>query len=173
MTTAALIHTLTEAMQEAIRRSEGKKVRDLSAWVAIHYRSIVDQYSETLLLEALDARIRILRKKQAESGETLADIRQLCLDLGTDKLDLDDEVSVPLDRENPAAYGECDWITLGEATAEQIEAHILLMQMQIKYEAKKLRDYKTLREAMLRIGKGRTDIPIDELRKIAKQAGTV
>jgi len=172
MTAAAFIHTLTEAMQDAIRKSGSKKVRDMSAWVAMHHRSIVDQYSETLLLEALDARMRTQLKKQAESGETLADIDQLCLDLGIYKLELDDEVSVPLDKEKPM-YWEFDWIALEDATAEQIEAHILLMQAQLHYEAKKLKDYTTLKTRMLQIGNGRTDLPISELRRMAKQAGTV
>lgn len=165
MTTAVLIETLTDAMLEAIRKAGTKKVRGMSTWVVVHFRSIVDQYSETLLLDGLDQRLRALLKKQAGSGNTLFDIAQLCFDLGLPALDLDDEVSVPTDK-NDLSFGSCEYVTIDEITAEQVDAHILLMEAQIELESRKLSDWKAVRQAMLRIGKGRADIPMWELRRI-------
>jgi hypothetical protein len=170
MTAAVLraIETLTDAMLEALRKAGTNSTREMSRWVRLHYRNIFDQHSETLSLEGLDQRLRSLRKKQAGAGQTVFDMAQLFLDLGLPKLDLDEEVSVPRDMTDIVS-GPCDWIEIEDVTVDHIDLHIELLDAKTDLNNRKTGDWRAMKQAMLRIGKGRTDIPMRELRRIALQ----
>ena len=82
-------------------------------------------------------------------------------------MDLDDEISVPFDLDN-ILNCECDWPDLDDASIDDLDKHLLLRDAQQIAHQARTECVRRLRQAAARVVPGRTDIPLRELREIAR-----
>jgi hypothetical protein len=159
-------YSLQEAIDDAIQQTNNGSTRDVIRYLQMHYRKVLDDNSLTIEGVGLGSMIRAYRKKP-----TLKDrqekIRNLCLDFGLDYLDLDDEISVPVDMNN-VLNSECDWPDIEDATVDDLDKHLILRDAQEVAHAARTLALRTFRQAAAQVVPGRTDIPIRELREIVR-----
>src|SRR5262252_5599689 len=165
MTLVALM-SLQEVIREALVATSGGLTGDIIRWLQMNRREILDANQLTIEAEGLG---QIIRKERKEHGAPKGmDVEALCLDFGLDPLDLDGEVSVPQDMERILS-GPCEWPKLDDVTIDDIDKHVLLLEATSKSIAQKTTSMRVLRQAAALVVPGRTDIPLRELRVIARQ----
>jgi len=162
------LYTLEDAFDEALKATCNAANRDVIRWLQIHKRNVLDDNRLTIESLGLNQMLRAFRKKREGSDVVSSKVESLCLDFGIPVLDLDDEISIPQDPENPL-YGACDWIDLDNATVRQIDMHIELIDAQEAALHEKSANYRMLRQIVAQVVPGRTDIPLRELRAIARE----
>jgi hypothetical protein len=162
-------YSLHEVIEEAIEKTGNGSTRDVIRYLQTHHRRVLDDNSLTIESIGLGNLIRAYRKKPSRK-DFQAKIHSLCLDFGLPDLDLDDEVSVPVDMSN-VLNSECDWPDLDDATIDDLDKHLILREAQEQAHQARTKSIRLLRQAAARIMPGRTDIPLRELRKIARKKG--
>lgn len=160
------VQTLDHAIEEGIRATHHGATRDVVSWLQTHCRGILDENSLTIEAEGLGNLIRAHRKRKP-SVDSEASIYNLCLDFGLPSLDLDREVSVPTDMKN-LLYCACDWLDIEDATLADIDKHIVLEQAQMSALDVSIGNWQHFRQSVAHVVPGRDDIPIRELRVIAR-----
>jgi hypothetical protein len=164
-------YSLQDAIEEALLKTGNGSTREVIRYLQVHHRRVLDDNSPAIESIGLGSMIRAFRKKPPKK-DTYVRMQNLCLDFGLDPMDLDDEISVPADMTN-ILNSECDWPELEDATIEDLDKHLALRDAQEAAHQAKTQRYRLLRQALARIVPGRTDIPIRELRAIArKQRGS-
>jgi hypothetical protein len=157
--------SLQDAIQEALDATGGGTNHEVVVWLQTHRRKVLDANALTIEISGLNNIIRTYRKK----GRTPKDhetISQICMDLGLGDLDLDLEISVPSADDD---VDEVRWEERNEATVDDLDLHIMLMQDQHKALATKIDNEILFRQAAAAVVPGRTDIPVRELRRIARE----
>jgi len=165
--TFATHFTLQEAIAEALEQTNNGGTRDVIRHLQLNFRRILDENSMTIEALGLGQMIRAQRKKPPKKDyqERLC---SLCLDFGLPVLDLDDEIAVPIDMTNVLG-SECDWPELEDATIDDLDKHLQLRAaQQIAHDAR-TRNYVRLRQAAANVVPGQTDIPLRQLREIARR----
>jgi hypothetical protein len=160
------IYTLQDVIDEALLATNGGQTRDVIRWLQMNRRQVLDDNRLTIEAEGLGNLIRTRRKKR-EPGVITPDVHNLCLDFGLEDLDLPQEISVPTDMEN-LPYCACNWPRLDDATLSDIDRHLALLDAQIELDITARATMRVFRQAAARVVPGRTDIPIRELRDIAR-----
>lgn len=159
-------YNLQEAIQHAIAGTGNGSTRDVIRYLQMYHRKVLDENSLTIEAIGLGNLIRSARKKPPLRDRE-EKIRSLCLDFGLPFLDLDDEVSIPMDMTNILG-SECDWPDIEDSTVDDLDRHLALLDAQEKAHQAKTQAYRTLRQAAANVVPGRTDIPLHELRVIAR-----
>lgn len=160
------VGTLDEAIAEALVATHHGSTPAVVRWLQLHRRGVIDQNLVVILQYGLGYLVRAFRKKKDPSGKEAISIAQLCLDLGIPLTDLDTEISVPQDMNN-IVYGPSAWVELcDDATAEDVEKHFIFLEETARANVTQAGHYRTLHQAMVRKGGGRTDIPMRDLRKM-------
>ncbi len=160
------LYTLQDVVREALDKTNSGPTRDVIRWLQLNRRAVLDQNQMTIEVEGLGNIVRAERKKGA-NRESAPEIHSLCLDFGIETLDLPDEISVPTDMDN-LLYCHCEWEPLDDATIDDLDKHVLLLQAQISANVASVDSISILRQAAIRVVPGRTDIPLRELRRIAR-----
>ncbi len=160
-------YSLPAAIADALDRTNNGTTRAVIQYLQINHRKVLDENSLTIEGIGLGSLIRAYRKKPTQKDRD-DKIKSLCFDFGLSPLDLDDEISVPVDMNN-VLNCECDWPDIEDATIDDIDKHLILREEQEKAHAARTLALNTFRQAVARIVPGRTDIPIRELRKIARR----
>ena len=156
---------LLEAIDDALARTNNGTTHEVIDYLQTHHRKVLDENAMTIENNGLGQLIRGRRKKP-DPVELVRKNESLCFDFGLDYLDLDDEISVPIDMEN-VLNSPCDWPQMDDATIEDIDKHLILRDAQEAVYAARTLAVRTLRHAAARVVPGRTDIPLRELRVIA------
>lgn len=162
------VYTLEDAFDEALRETTNGSTRMVIRWLQLHKRKVLDDNALTIEATGLNNLIRAFRKKREGRDVVSSKVQSLCLDLGLETLDLDDEVSVPADETN-LLYGECEWKDLDDLTLQDIDLHIELLEAETKAVQEKTANYRILRQAAAKIVPSRNDIPLRVLRQIARE----
>lgn len=161
------LQTLEQVIDEALDLNPGGSVRGIALWIRLHKRSVFDQNLETLGTQGLEAQIRARRKARDPNDDTKSS-GSLCLDFGLPIMDLDTEVSVPLDMEH-LPYSECEWKEPDDLTLDDIDRHIALLEAQGRSAFKQADEWRLVRQAAAKVARGRTDLTIKELRKRSRE----
>jgi hypothetical protein len=164
--TLASSYTLQDAIEEALRKTNNGSTREVIHYLQMNHRKVLDDNSLTIESIGLGSMIRAFRKKPPNK-DTYTKIKNLCFDFGLEYMDLEDEISVPLDLEN-ILNSECDWPELDDATVDDLDKHLMLRDAQEAAHQARTECYRRLRQAAARVVPGRTDIPLRELRRIAR-----
>ena len=159
------IVTLQEVIREACQKLPGANTHDTVNWIRRNYRKIIEDNFETLSYRALSVLVRAERKSRPPEPEIHPSLFQ---DFELEPMQLDREISIPNDLENPI-NGGCDWRELEESTIRQIDAHIVLLDATAAATTAQANRYRRFRQAAMRYSPdGSLDITIGELRKIAR-----
>lgn len=158
---------LYEAIDDALLRTNNGQTRVVIRYLQMNHRRTLDDNALTIEASGLGPMIRGRRKKP-DPIEQVRKNQSLCFDFGLDYLDLDDEIPVPLDLDH-VLNSPCDWPLLGDATVDDLDKHLLLRDAQETAFAARTLAVRTLRQAAAKVVPGRTDIPLSELRKIARK----
>lgn len=159
-------YTLQDAIEDALEQTNNGSTRAVIRYMQLNHRKVIDANSLTIESVGLGSLVRQFRKKPPNK-DVIARIQSLCFDFGLEPMDLDDEISVPLDLAN-ILNSECDWPELDDATIDDLDKHLLLREAQESAHQAKTRCYRLLRQAAARVVPGRTDIPLRKLRQIAR-----
>lgn len=162
-------YSLQDAIDEALQKTNNGTTREVTRYLQMHHRKVLDDNSLTIEAVGLGSMIRQFRKKPP-NRETHTKIQNLCFDFGLPYMDLDDEISVPIDMSNPL-NSECDWPVLDDATIDDLDKHLVLRDAQQEAHAARTQCVRLLRQAAAKVVPGRTDIPLRELREIARDRG--
>jgi hypothetical protein len=160
-------YNLQDAFADAIRATNNGSTRELIRYLQTYHRKVLDENALTIEGNGLGSMLRAFRKKPPRH-ELAEKIHCLCLDFGLPDLDLDDEVSVPMDLGN-VLNAECDWPDIEDVTVDGLDRHLLLRDAQEKAYSAKTECYRIFRQRMAQIVPGCTDIPVRELRRIARE----
>jgi hypothetical protein len=158
---------LFEAIDDALVMTGNGTTREVIRYLQMNHRRVLNENSLTIEVSGLGPMVRSRRKKP-DPLDLARRNESLCLDFGLDYLDLDDEISVPLNMEN-VLNSECDWPDLEDATIADIDRHLVLRDAQEVAHAARTLAVRTLRQAAARVVPGRIDIPLRELRVIARK----
>jgi hypothetical protein len=161
-------YSLQDAIDEALEKTGNGGTREVTNYLQTHFRKILDANQPMIENIGLGPLIRAQRKKPPLQ-DYQEKIRQLCLDFNLPSLDLDDEVSVPIDMTN-ILNSECAWPELDDATVDDLDRHLKLREAQRVAHDARTRCYQILRQAAARVVPGRTDIPLRVLRRIARES---
>jgi hypothetical protein len=159
-------YNLQDAIRESIEQTNNGGTREVIRYLQMHFREVLDDNQMTIEHLGLGPLIRAQRKKPAYQ-DVERKIKNLCFDFGLPPLDLDDEISVPVDMANVLS-SECDWPELDDATIDDLDKHFKLREAQRLAHDARTQCYLMLRQAAAKFVPGRTDIPLRELRRIAK-----
>jgi hypothetical protein len=170
--TFASSYTLQDAIEESLLKTNNGSTRDVIRYLQTHHCKVLDENSLTIEVSGLGNMIRAFRKKPPNK-DWYEQAVSLCLDFGLEPMALDDEISVPLDVDGGILNSECDWPELEDATIDDLDKHLLLRDAQQRAFEARTRCVRLLRQAAASVVPGRTDIPLGELRIIARvQRGT-
>jgi len=162
------MQSLGEVIDQGLDKFPGGAVRDIVNWIRTEHRRVVEENFETLSYAGLAAMVRQRRKNRVPTEEKFYAF-SLCLDFGLPSLDLDSEISVPRDIDNPI-NSVCDWKEPDDATIDDIDKHIIALRAQSDADSRHAAAWLTVRQAAIKISGGRTDITIGELRKRARES---
>ena len=126
--TLAASYTLQDVIEEALLKTDNGGTRAVIHYLQLHHRRVLDDNSLTIESIGLGSMIRAFRKKRP-TKDTYTKIKNLCLDFGLEYMDLDDEISVPLNLDN-ILNCECDWPDLDDASIDDLDKHLLLRDAQ-------------------------------------------
>jgi hypothetical protein len=159
-------YNLQDAIREALEKTGNGSTREVIHYLQTHFREVLDDNQLTLEHIGLGPLIRAQRKKPThlDLGEK---IKNLCFDFGLPPLDLDDEISVPVNMNN-ILNSECDWPELDDATIDDIDKHLQLREAQRIAHDARTQCVMMLRQAAAQVVPGRTDIPLRRLREIRR-----
>lgn len=157
------MYSLQEAIQHALDATNDGSTDEVVTWLRLHRRDVLDANEMTIERCGLGHLVREFRKKHKTPREAVT-VRQICMDLGLEELDIDLEISVP----RGDGIEICDWIDLDDATIDNLDAHALLLDEKATATAAKATNVRFLRQKAALIVPGRTDIPLRELRRIAR-----
>lgn len=160
-------YTLQEVIEKALRETGNGPTREVTRYLQTHHRKVLDDNSLTIEAIGLGTLIRAHRKKPPHKN-LYEKISNLCLDFGLEYMDLDDEISVPLDMTN-VLNSECDWPDIEDTTVDDLDKHLILRDAQEAAHVTKTQYVRALRQAAAQVVPGRTDIPLRELRVIARK----
>lgn len=155
------IYTLQDAIDEAIAKTNTGTTHEVILWLQKHRRQLLDENQNIIEPEGLGNLIRACRKRP--TPETKEETRNLCFDFGLPDLELNTEISIPRDMEN-VLYCACDWKELDDATIADLDKHIVLLEAQAAANLEQAANLRKLRQAAAKRAKGRTDIPLRDLR---------
>jgi len=159
--------TLQEAIAEALEETSNGNTRDVIRYLQMNCRKVLDENQMTIEALGLGQMIRAQRKKPTQK-DYRERVRSLCLDFGLPVLDLDIEIAVPIQPDNVLS-SDCDWPVLDDdATIDDIDKHLYLRKCQREAFDDRTECLETLRQAAAQVVPGRTDIPMRELREIAR-----
>ena len=159
--------SLQDAIRESLERTNNGSTREVIHHLQTHFRHVLDDNQMTIEHIGLGPLIRAQRKRPPEK-DWAERIESLCFDFGLPTLDIEDEVSVPVDMTN-ILNSECDWPDLEDATIDDLDKHLQLREAQRVAHDARTQCYIQLRQAAAKVVPGRTDIPLRELRKIARR----
>jgi hypothetical protein len=162
-----LVYTLSEAIDEGLRETGNGETRSVIRWLQMNRRPALDDNSLIIEAEGLGNLIRAHRKKNVPHTPN-GFIRNLCFDFGLSALELDEQISVPKDAHD-LVYGPCEWPELNNATVDDLDKHIALLEAQAADMQFKAANYRQLRQAAAQVVPDRTDIPLHELRAILRK----
>lgn len=165
------LYTLEDVIDEALEATDSAPTPDVVHWILTHHPEVIDGNQLTLNEISLGVLVREHRKKKKKrvDAKTLSRILTLFDDLGLDPLEVDDEISIPLDPDD-ILYGKTEWRDLLEdATANDVWLHMELLKVTSEACLSKRDRYDILRQKMVIIGNGRTDIPMHQLREMAQE----
>jgi hypothetical protein len=157
--------SLYEAIDDALEHTSNGATRAVIRYLQMYHRRVLDENSLTIEASGLGPMIRG-RRKRPDPKDLFARNQNFCLDFGLPYLDLDDEISVPLDLDN-VLNSECDWPSIEDATIDDLDKHLILSDAQEAAHVAKTKMLRTLRQAAAKVVLGRTDIRIGDLRAIA------
>src|SRR5262249_35195932 len=160
-------YSLQDAIRESLEKTNNGSTREVVHYLQMNFREVLDDNQLTIEHIGLGPLIRAQRKKPPHKDLELK-IRNLCFDFGLPPLDLDDEISVPVDMTN-ILTSECDWPDLEDATIDHLDKHLKLREAQRIAHDARTQCYVMLRQAAAQVVPGRTDIPVRELRIIARK----
>jgi hypothetical protein len=164
-------YSLQDAIEDALGKTGNGSTREVITYLQLHHRKTLDANSLTIESVGLGSLVRQFRKKPPNK-DFYIEVKNLCLDFGLGPLDLDDEISVPLDLGN-VLNCECDWPQLEDATIEQLDKHLILREAQQRAHEAKTQAYRSLRQAAIAVAlshfDGRCDVPLRDLRVIARE----
>lgn len=162
--TLSEMYSLRDAIQQALDATGDGTTAEVTRWLQLHRRDVLNANSLTIEREGLSHIIREYRKKEKSTHETIS-LHQFCMDFGLPDIDLDLEISVPRTVDgNPS----CEWIDLEDATVDDLDAHEKLLEAKAAETLEKARNIRLLRNSAAQIVPNRTDIPMRELRRIAR-----
>lgn len=164
--TAIQLQTLQDVIDLALDTLKGKRGREVVAWIRERYPEILAEHDYELANEGLEVRIRE-RRKDRSSIEEAKTSRNLCLDFGLPVLQLDSEISIPRDL-NDLIYGGSNWKEADDATLDDLDAHILLLEAQAAANLAKADNCRRIRQAAARFANGNRKLTLGELRQIAR-----
>jgi len=159
------MYTLQDVIDEALRETRNGSTRDVIYWLQINRRQVLEENWLTICSEGLGNLIRARRKKREPAATP--EVHNLCLDFGLEDLDLPQQISVPTDMDN-LPYSSSEWRELEEATVDDLDKHLALLDAQIELDMTSRATLRVLRQTAARVVPDRTDIPLRELRVIAR-----
>lgn len=157
---------LMDAIDDALAKTNNGTTHNVIRYLQMNHRKVLDNNSLTIEGIGLGNLVRARRKKP-ESKDLHAKIQNLCFDFGLEYMDLDDEISVPIHLEN-ILNSECDWVDIEEVTVDDLDKNLMLRDAQQKAHEIRTECVRALRQAAARVVPGRTDIPLNKLRVIAR-----
>ena len=160
-------YSLQDAIREALEETHNGGTREVVRYLQMHFRQVLDDNQLTIEHIGLGPLIRAQRKKPPEK-DLAVKIKNLCFDFGLPPLDLDDEISVPVDMTN-ILHSECDWPDLEDVTVDDLDKHLQLREAQRTAHDARTQCVIRLRQAAANVVPGRTDIPLRKLREIARR----
>ena len=158
-------YTLLDVVDEGLAATNSAPTRDVIRWILMNRRSVCDDNALTCYSGYLGQLIRARRKKKDAPNTS---IEELCFDFGLELLDLPDEISVPTDMNNLPSC-PCDWPEINDATVSDLDKHLALLDAQIELDMTSRANIRRLRQVVAQVVPGRTDIPLRELRLLARQ----
>jgi hypothetical protein len=156
-------YTLIDVVDEGLAATNSAPTRDVIRWILMNRRFVLDDNCMTCYSGYLGQLIRARRKKKDAPATS---IQELCFDFGMEVLDLPDEISVPIDMNN--LPGPCDWAQIDDATVDDLDKHLALLDAQIELDMMSRANIRKLRQVAAQVVPGRTDIPLRDLRGIAR-----
>lgn len=165
--TAIQLKNLLDVIDEALDALPGEHCSIVRHYIKENHRRVFEEHEEEMADEKLDDRIRDRRKARKSPKEEWS-AANLCLDFGLPKLDIDTEISVPRDMTN-LIFGPVRWLPIEEATLDDLDKHIALLEAQAAANVKQAKDFRLLRGTAARFAQGRKDVTIGELREIARE----
>ena len=165
--TIAQVYTLMDVVDEALEKNPSAPTREVVNWLQTNHRATLDDNKLTIESEGLGNIVRS-RRKRREPGIVTPEVRGLCLDFGLEVLDLPEEISVPTDIDN-LPFCPCKWPALEDATVDDLDKHLLLLDAQIALDMTSRANMRVLRQAAAKVIPARTDIPLKRLRVIARE----
>lgn len=121
------LETLQEATDDALEKFRGTKSnQEILDWLKINYPKILKENNDFVFDYGMRMYIRARRKGRPAAEEQRA-AANLCFDFSLPQMELDTEISIPADLENPLG-SEVAWKEPDDATLEEIRAHIILLR---------------------------------------------
>ncbi len=160
------LDTLENLIDEALNILKNAQRHQVVSWIRERYPHVLEEHSQELIDEGLTARVRRRRKQRAPLKEDKAS-RNLCFSFGLPAMQLDSEISIPRDFDN-LLYGESDWKEADDATLEEIDAHILLLEAQARANFAKADNWRKVRQAAARYAHGDLTLTLRKLRLRAR-----
>jgi hypothetical protein len=157
-------YTLMDVVDEGLAATNSAPTGDVIRWILMNRRHVLDENCMTCYSGYLGQLIRARRKKRDTPPTS---IQELCFDFGMELLDLPDEISVPTDIQNPISC-PCEWPQIDDATVDDLDKHLVLLDAQIELDMASRANIKKLRQVAAQVVPGRTDIPLRDLRRIAR-----
>lgn len=164
--TLVQVLTLHAVIDEALDTLKGARCREIVTWIREQHSEVVAVHRDQLADEGLTIRVRERRKQRSPLEESKTS-RNLCLDFGLSKLDLDSEISIPRDLKD-LIFGGSNWKEVDDATLADIDAHILLLEAQAVANLEKADNWRRIRQAAARFADGNHAMTLGELRRIAQ-----
>lgn len=159
------VYTLMDVVDEGLAATNSAPTRDVIRWILMNRRLVLDENCLTCYSGHLGNLIRMRRKKKETASTS---IHSLCFDFGLEVLDLPDEISVPTDLNN-LPYCPCEWPQIDDATVDDLDKHLMLLDAQIELDMTSRANIRELRQVAAQVVPGRTNIPLRELRRIARE----
>jgi hypothetical protein len=156
---------LYEAIDDALEQTNNGATRAVIRYLQTHHRTVLDENSLTIEASGLGPMIRG-RRKRPDPDDLFSRNQNLCLDFGLPYLDLDDEISVPLDLDN-VLNSECDWPSIEDATVDDLDKHPILRDAQEAAHIAKTKILRTLRQAAAKVSSGQNRYSMRDLQTIA------
>jgi hypothetical protein len=139
--------------------------REVLEWLRANHPEM-SEFDVQMADSAWESRIGARRKARLPVEEIRAS-KQICLDLGLDQMELDSEISIPRDRDNPLRGG-VEWKEPDDATIEEIESHIQLLRAMEYANREKADNWTRVLRAALPFCGGNREMIFGEARRIAR-----
>ena len=160
---------LMDAIRRAVRqfRDAGRRFmnKDIVDAVIDTNGPLFAELGQSLAREKLFDLARRVMKSAAEMTEADA---QLDLGLDVAGFEMPGMIAVPVDPANPL-NGDCEWVPVTEATVADLDANLLMLDLQIKADQSKRRNVLLLRQRVVALVGENSTLTVAQAAAMARE----